>query len=139
MSNRLSRFLLVVFAIVAGILAVVGVLVVVSTGVLLPVATTVVDCCYFQLRELSQFVTYLDGEIMCLNSKQFSVGKLQAKLNKAAIVENSNSAPVLNGPTAASSKEEENLNGKLSDNPAADESSISAFMTLLCVGLYCLH
>ncbi|KAK7266528.1 hypothetical protein RIF29_19174 [Crotalaria pallida] len=66
--------------------------------------------------------------IRCLDSKQFSVGKLQAKLNEAATVENSNSAPVLNGPTAASSKEEENLNGKLSDSPAADESSISAFM-----------
>ncbi|KAK7289624.1 hypothetical protein RIF29_03414 [Crotalaria pallida] len=88
-------------------------------------------------REMKSYEPLPDLE--CLDSKQFSVGKLQAKLNEATTVENSNSAPVLNGPTAASSKEEENLNGKLSDSPTADESSIFAFMTLLCVGLYCLH
>ncbi|CAL0321720.1 unnamed protein product [Lupinus luteus] len=69
--------------------------------------------------------------IRCLNRKQISGGKLQAKLNEAATVENSNSAPVLNGPSVVtSSKEEENHNGALSNGTAAadDESSISAFM-----------
>ncbi|KAE9590323.1 hypothetical protein Lal_00028025 [Lupinus albus] len=68
--------------------------------------------------------------IRCLNRKQISGGKLQAKLNEAATVENSNSAPVLNGPSVVtSSKEEEDNNGALSNGTAAaDESSISAFM-----------
>ncbi|XP_019442734.1 PREDICTED: biotin carboxyl carrier protein of acetyl-CoA carboxylase, chloroplastic-like isoform X1 [Lupinus angustifolius] len=66
--------------------------------------------------------------IRCLNRKQFSVGKLQAKLNEADTVENSKSAPVLNGPTVPSSNEEEH-NGKLADGTAANESSISAFLT----------
>ncbi|CAL0317169.1 unnamed protein product [Lupinus luteus] len=65
--------------------------------------------------------------IRCLNRKQFSVGKLQAKLNEADTVENSNSAHVLNGPTVARSKEEEH-NGKLAGGTAANQSSISAFM-----------
>ncbi|KAE9612621.1 hypothetical protein Lal_00006005 [Lupinus albus] len=65
--------------------------------------------------------------IRCLNRNQFSVRKLQAKLNEADTVENSNSAPVLNGPTVASSKDDEH-NGKFSDGTAANESSISAFM-----------
>ncbi|OIW06534.1 hypothetical protein TanjilG_29955 [Lupinus angustifolius] len=74
--------------------------------------------------------------IRCLNRKQISGGKLQAKLNEAATVENSNSAPVLNGPSVVtSSKEEENHNGALSNGTAAaaaaaaDESSISAFLS----------
>ncbi|KAL5080311.1 hypothetical protein RYX36_008732 [Vicia faba] len=62
--------------------------------------------------------------IQCLNKKQFPI-KVQAQLNEAAIVENSNSAP-----NVASSKEIENQNGSVSGSSlsASDTSSVSAFM-----------
>ncbi|KAK7316300.1 hypothetical protein VNO77_35234 [Canavalia gladiata] len=63
------------------------------------------------------------SKIQCHNRKQFSV-------LKAATVENSNSAPVVvNGPNVASSKENEDHNGKPSGGTIADASSITAFMS----------
>lgn len=61
--------------------------------------------------------------IQCLNKKQFPV-KIQAQLNEAAVVENSNSAP-----TVASSKEKENQNGSVPAGTVSDESAVSAFMS----------
>ncbi|KAL2329895.1 hypothetical protein Fmac_017476 [Flemingia macrophylla] len=66
--------------------------------------------------------------IQCLNRKQFSVWKSQAKTNEAVTVENS--APVrVDGPKVAAPEEKIDLNGKPSGpSISADSSSISAFM-----------
>lgn len=61
--------------------------------------------------------------IQCLNKKQFPI-KIQAQLNEAAVVENSNSAP-----TAASLEEKENQNGSVPAGTVSDESEVSAFMS----------
>nr|KYP64730.1 hypothetical protein KK1_019335 [Cajanus cajan] len=66
--------------------------------------------------------------IQCLNRKQFSVLKSQAKKNEAVTVENS--APVqANGPKVASPEEKVDHNGKPSGpSTSIDASSISAFI-----------
>ncbi|KAI4352488.1 hypothetical protein L6164_006737 [Bauhinia variegata] len=87
----------------------------------------------FSLKSFgSSVVEPASSGVQCLNRKQFSGLKCQAKLNEAVVAENpSNSVPVLvAGSEDASPKENDNLNGKVSGPSAIpDASSISAFMT----------